>query len=189
MDRLVRSELIQHDPTWEALVGVHYDERYDWVESLALAQPILDVGCGQGYQTVLLARQYGRVSGLDICPSLCQATADMARINGVEVLVYEGDAHAIPFDDGSYRTVTCFQMLEHLEDPQAVVDECARVLIKGGTLVADCPRYGTMGPDIFPGHKQDFTDREFIGMAHAAGLTLTRYHTTNLFQMMTAVKP
>lgn len=177
------------DPQWDALTGPNYAERYAWVETIDIAPPLLDVGSGQGYQTTLLSKRIGRVTAIDIDPNLVACTLETAELNHADIIAYQGDAHALPFNDNSYRTVCCFEMLEHLEDPQTVVHECVRVLVRGGKFVASCPRHGMMGPDKFDEHVQDFLAEDLIRMTEHAGLRLTEYHTTDLFQMLVAVKP
>jgi SAM-dependent methyltransferase len=46
-----------------------------------------------------------------------------------------GDAHALPFPDGSYSFVLCTEVLEHLRNPRTAVSEMHRVLEPGGTLL------------------------------------------------------
>jgi SAM-dependent methyltransferase len=46
-----------------------------------------------------------------------------------------GDAHALPFSDGSFEFILCTEVLEHLHTPQKAIDEMCRVLKSGGTLI------------------------------------------------------
>ena len=46
-----------------------------------------------------------------------------------------GDVHALPFDDGSYTTVLCTEVLEHCHTPQLAIAEMGRVLTSGGVLI------------------------------------------------------
>lgn len=52
-----------------------------------------------------------------------------------------GSADALPFPDASFDTVLCTQVLEHVPKPDAVLEECARVLRPGGTLIVSVPQY------------------------------------------------
>lgn len=45
----------------------------------------------------------------------------------------------MPFEDGSFDAVLCMEVLEHVDDPGAVVDEAARVLRRGGVFVYSGP--------------------------------------------------
>src|SRR5438105_3348465 len=46
-----------------------------------------------------------------------------------------GDAHALPFKDGTFERVLCTEVLEHLHTPQKAIDEMHRVLSPGGKLI------------------------------------------------------
>ena len=50
-----------------------------------------------------------------------------------------GSADALPFEDGSFDTVLCTQVIEHVRTPNAVIAECARVLRPGGVLIVTAP--------------------------------------------------
>jgi len=55
------------------------------------------------------------------------------------------DASDMPLDDNSFDLALCTEVLEHCNEPQAIIDECHRVLRPGGTLVVTVP-------SIFPQH-------------------------------------
>jgi SAM-dependent methyltransferase len=46
-----------------------------------------------------------------------------------------GDPHRIPFDDNTFDTVLCLDVLQYCQSPMIVIGECARVLKPGGTLI------------------------------------------------------
>lgn len=45
------------------------------------------------------------------------------------------DAHKLPFMDGEFEFILCTEVLEHVKNPQQVIDEILRVLAPGGTIV------------------------------------------------------
>ena len=53
--------------------------------------------------------------------------------------VVEGDIEAMPFADGSFGTVLCTEVLEHVPDPAAAIREFRRVLRPGGVLIGSVP--------------------------------------------------
>jgi SAM-dependent methyltransferase len=50
-----------------------------------------------------------------------------------------GDAHRLPFEDGSIDGLICQAVIEHVKNPQKVVDEAQRVLKPGGVLYLEVP--------------------------------------------------
>jgi SAM-dependent methyltransferase len=82
---------------------------------------VLDVGCGTGELTRVLAEQTGGdVVGVDADPDLLSVARD-------HVPVAAGDATRLPFADDSFDLVVCQALLINLPDPAAAVREFARV--------------------------------------------------------------
>ncbi len=88
---------------------------------------LLDIGCGQKpYVGLFRAQQH---IGIDWPNSLhCQDVVDAFA-----------DAAHLPFADASFDMVLCTEVLEHLPEPHLAVNEMARVLKSGGTLVLSVP--------------------------------------------------
>jgi SAM-dependent methyltransferase len=110
---------------------------YEEVAPLAKDKAVLDLGCNNGYGTNELARVAHRAVGLDVSET---AVADARRRfggAGPEFRVFDGNQ--IPFDDGTFSTVTSFQVIEHVVDTGAYLDEIARVLQPDGTAVFTTP--------------------------------------------------
>lgn len=78
----------------------------------------LDVGCGNGQYVFRMADDY-QTAGLDLqsYPSWAQ-DAERFRV---------GDASALPYENASFDTVVSFETLEHVPDPDAVLQEFHRV--------------------------------------------------------------
>jgi ubiquinone/menaquinone biosynthesis C-methylase UbiE len=96
-------------------------------------QTILDVGCGTGYLLSILERRCprSRLFGIDASPRmLAQASELLDRAE-----LRDADARRLPYDDGSMDVVTTLSMLQHVDDPFAVVDEMARVCRATATMV------------------------------------------------------
>jgi 2-polyprenyl-6-hydroxyphenyl methylase/3-demethylubiquinone-9 3-methyltransferase len=96
---------------------------------------VLDVGCGGGLLSEAIARAGAKVTGLDLAPELI----DVARLHAleggiaVEYRVESAEQHAAD-QAGSYDTVTCMEMLEHVPDPAAVVTALASLVRPGGDV-------------------------------------------------------
>mgnify|MGYP001377217199 FL=1 len=112
--------------------------RLEWIDSLArLAQKsVLDVGCGGGILADAMARRGARVLGIDLAGKplkVAQLHALEAQTPGVEYREVSAEALAEERPQ-SYDAVTCMEMLEHVPDPSAIVDACAKLTKPGGWL-------------------------------------------------------
>jgi 2-polyprenyl-6-hydroxyphenyl methylase/3-demethylubiquinone-9 3-methyltransferase len=93
---------------------------------------VLDVGCGGGFLSNYLAVHGHAVTGLDASPG---ALAIAALHDHTGTVSYRcGDALALPFAAASFDAVCAMDFLEHVEDPERVIAEAARVLAPGGLL-------------------------------------------------------
>jgi 2-polyprenyl-6-hydroxyphenyl methylase/3-demethylubiquinone-9 3-methyltransferase len=93
---------------------------------------LLDVGCGAGFSSNYLAREGFQVTGIDTS----QDSLAVARQHDATGRVrYEScDALALPFADGQFDAVCSMDFLEHVDAPERVVAETARVLRPGGVF-------------------------------------------------------
>ena len=92
---------------------------------------LLDVGCGDKPYEALFARHVTRYVGVEYEP-----TSEHARERGADV-VYSGAE--LPFDAGSFDTVLCNQVAEHVPAPQRFFTDLTRVLRRGGRLILTVP--------------------------------------------------
>jgi len=97
----------------------------------------LDIGCGEGKMAVYLASTIGsrEVYGVDIAPSY----AEDARGMGVHAEQVDVDHEALPFPDGHFTAIFCGEVIEHLVDPDHLLDEIHRVLAPQGVCVITTP--------------------------------------------------
>ena len=98
---------------------------------------VLDVGCGQGVGSRMVAGAFRarRVDAIDIDPLMIRrATRRLKSIPSGKIHFSVGDAEALPFEDESMDAVFDFGILHHLEDWQRGIREIARVLKPGGAF-------------------------------------------------------
>ncbi|MEK6578813.1 MAG: class I SAM-dependent methyltransferase [Bdellovibrionota bacterium] len=98
----------------------------------------LDIGCSSGSQLELISSRFGcQGVGIDISSSAIEWATKRDRF-GNKFL--EGSAERrLPFADGSYDCVTCFDVIEHLENPTLALQEIFRVLRPGGRALFHIP--------------------------------------------------
>jgi SAM-dependent methyltransferase len=94
---------------------------------------IVDIGCGDGLNTVILASLGARVIAIDISDKSLETTSNRVWANRLEknVLVVHGDAAAIPVEDGRVDGVLCSSLLRHV-DYLAAARQIRRILKPGG---------------------------------------------------------
>lgn len=96
---------------------------------------VVDVGCGGGLLSEALALEGARVTALDLAPELVRVAQLHARESGARIDYRVQPVEALAAElPGRFDAVTCMEMLEHVPDPSAIVDACARLLKPGGLL-------------------------------------------------------
>lgn len=96
------------------------------------AQSVLEIGCGTGHFAAWLARKGLRGVGLDRAPAML---AEMRRrYSNVPVVL--GDAHRLPFRDGSVDLAMFVTTLEFLEDPELALSEAVQAARQGLIVLA-----------------------------------------------------
>jgi ubiquinone/menaquinone biosynthesis C-methylase UbiE len=120
---------------WSARFGAMLLDRVEVRPNLR----ILDAACGSGFPLFELAAMFGpscRLVGIDSwAPAVERARWKLSRSDLPNVELVEGDAAAMPFDDGEFDLITCNLGVNNFADAEAVFRECFRVA-KGGASLA-----------------------------------------------------
>ena len=124
-------------PTEEGKIQLEHYHRYAVVRDLVAGKRVLDVACGEGYGSSMLAEVAVAVTGVDISSEAVQhAQATYVKPN----LTYlDGSATALPFADASFDVVVSFETIEHLAGQAEMVSELRRVLRPEGILIISSP--------------------------------------------------
>jgi SAM-dependent methyltransferase len=157
------------------LIAAEHLARYWLAADLASGLDVLDAGCGVGYGAEMIARAgASRVVGIDLAPEAIAAASERV---GEMADFQVGDVQDLPFDEGSFDLVVCFEVLEHLEDPEPAITALKDVLREGGLLIASSPNRGVYPPGN-PYHLHEFTLEELRDAltARFANVVLMRQH-------------
>lgn len=151
----------------QATLDLHM-QRYGFASRLLNGQRVLDMACGCGYGSALLAEQNPdkQITGIDIDPeAIAYAQANYQRDN-LRYLCANAETFA---DSQGFDSIVSLETIEHLPNPQRLVDNYASLLTKGGRIIASVPTTPTL--DGNPHHLHDFSPRSFHALFRRHGLT------------------
>lgn len=126
------------EPTFAQKMYQEHLARYAFAAQFAQGRDVLDVGCGVGYGSQWLGKSGARsVLGIDISAE----AVEHAQHNYFHPVVRfrAQDASAIEAE-GGYDLVTCFELIEHIEQQALVLDRIKAALRPNGQLVISTPR-------------------------------------------------
>jgi len=151
-----RSGSSARDPAlYDGAAPVWWEDRPPrWVRALAALVParlahfdpvvgdwrgrrVLDLGCAGGFMAEALARRGAAVTGIDPAAGAVAAARRHAGASGLAVRYAAGVGEALPYRTGAFDVVVCVDVLEHVGDLEAVLDEVSRVLAPGGLFLFD----------------------------------------------------
>lgn len=120
--------------------GLLSDEQHDaWLRTLARIagderKRILDVGCGTGFLSLLLAELGHDVTGVDLAPQMLELAREKAERSGLRIAFRVENAASLSDADQTYDLVICRHVIWILPDPARGASEWIRVLRPGGRL-------------------------------------------------------
>jgi ubiquinone/menaquinone biosynthesis C-methylase UbiE len=156
-------------PGFEGEIWYEHWHRYHYALPLAERRRVLDIACGEGYGSALLATRAKSVVGADVAPeTIAQARR---RYGAAQNLQYvEGRCESLPCDDASIDLLVSFETLEHIPDPERLLDEAKRALAPGGLLLVSTPNravYSDQRDYRNPHHVREFYEGEFLAVLKA----------------------
>ncbi len=121
---------------WQAKADfVHEMVKWGGLDKLPRGTTVLDVGCGIGGSSRILAKEYGfETTGITISPKQVQRATELTP-EGVTAKVQVDDALALSFPDNSFDVVWSIEAGPHMPDKAKYAQEMMRVLKPGGILV------------------------------------------------------
>jgi 2-polyprenyl-3-methyl-5-hydroxy-6-metoxy-1,4-benzoquinol methylase len=147
---------VLHDITIEHL------HRYALAKEFVQGKTVLDIACGEGYGSHLLAETALMVQGVDIDESIiAKAKNKYTRKN---LSFAAGSVEKIPFERASFDVVVSFETLEHIAAHDTMLAEIKRVLKPGGILLISTPdkkSYSDKPGYSNPFHKRELSEEEF----------------------------
>jgi ubiquinone/menaquinone biosynthesis C-methylase UbiE len=110
---------------------------------------ILDVACGTGNATLVAARRYCEVTGIDYVPAFLERARLRAAAEGMPIDYQEADAQALPFPDASFDAVVSVFGVIFAPDQERAAAELLRVCRPGGKIALAAWMPEGFGGDLF----------------------------------------
>lgn len=170
---------------------------------LQRSESVANIGCGEGPQAVVYARQFGAMFGVDINHKRLATSQRFIRHHEVDRYIPVcSDVEALPFRSGRFRKALAIDILEHVKHPITLCCEIHRILDDEGELLITFPvmferfmntlslirriikgkkskeESGVWNPDD---HHHQHAIRDWIRMIESAGFRFERSRATTLF--------
>jgi SAM-dependent methyltransferase len=136
---------------------------YEWIAARVAGARVLDMACGEGYGSAVLARAAQSVVGVDANPEAYEHAR--LRYSGPG-LSFERGLVETWGEAGAFDAITFLQTIEHVQDPVAVLAHFKDLLADGGTAFISTPNLLTLAPagaekSDNPWHVREYRAHEF----------------------------
>jgi len=149
-----------------------HEAAYQFALPYVAGRSVLEVGCGEGYGTALLASSAGRVLGVDYDA----LTVAHAAASYPQVCFVRANLAALPVASACVEVLATLQVIEHVWNHPEFVLECLRVVRPGGLLLVTTPNRLTFSPGrdapINPFHTHEFTAAELSELLSRCGFAV-----------------
>jgi SAM-dependent methyltransferase len=154
---------------------------YEWIAQRAHGRKVVDLACGEGYGSSVLARTAQSVTGVDANPE----AFEHARAKYTEVTF---ERNMIELWQGDVDCVVFLQTIEHIQDPDGMLEHIKALIAPSGVAYVSTPNVLTLAPkgqtrsgnpwhvrEYQPGEYRELCERHFanvdlLGLFHARKL-------------------
>ena len=141
---------------------------YEWIQARTNGLRVVDMACGEGYGSDVLARSAASVVGVDANPDAHEHARLKYTRPGVRFVRDLVETYSEACD-----AVAFLQTIEHVHDPKAVLDHMRSLLRPGGTVYVSTPNVLTLAPPGAersgnPWHLREYRAEEFRELCEAS---------------------
>jgi len=140
---------------------------YEWIAERCRGLHVVDLACGEGYGSAVLARRAARVTGVDANPDAHEHARLRYSAPGVRFVRDLIDSYSERCD-----AVVLLQTIEHVEDAASVLAHMKGMLRPGGTAYVSTPNVLTLAPEGAersgnPWHVHEYRPREYRALCES----------------------
>jgi SAM-dependent methyltransferase len=140
---------------------------YEWIAERCRGLDVVDLACGEGYGSAVLARRAARVTGADANPDAHEHARLRYSAPGVRFVRDLIDSYSERCD-----AVVLLQTIEHVEDAASVLAHMKGMLRPGGTAYVSTPNVLTLAPEGAersgnPWHVHEYRPREYRALCES----------------------
>lgn len=150
--KLIKPQINQHPIQVRDTVDSRYINVPKYLKKYLQDGDILDLGCGDGELTKPLSKHF-KITKVD-------------RIGGDGITKHNLEHVPYPFEDGSFDGIVCSEVLEHLYDPENIINESHRILKPGGILMITVPNFNTIDNIIYRYQNIAYTKKSTLSVEH-----------------------
>lgn len=162
----------QNAEAWTVLSRKGYDLYRDYLNTPAFFETLpdveglkgLDIGCGEGYNTRLLAKKEAYVTGIDITETFIKYALEEENKNPLGIKYLRADAQELPFENESFNFAAAFMSLMDIPDAEKAISEVYRVLKPGGFF-----QFSISHPCFATPYRKNLRNEEGLTYAIAVG--------------------
>lgn len=157
---------------WTLLARRGYDVYRDLINTPAFFEMLpavrglhgLDVGCGEGHNTRLLAERGALMCAIDISPTFVRHARNTEKTDPAGIRYVVGSAQQLPFPGASFDFATAFMSMMDMPQPERTMREAARVLKRGGFF-----QFSILHPCTMTAHRKHVRDAQGRTLAIEVG--------------------
>jgi O-antigen biosynthesis protein len=153
----------RYTPEIHGNIELEHRHRYVMAGELVVGKTVLDIACGEGYGSAMLAEVARSVIGVDIAAEAIEHASERYTRGNLQFLT--GSCTEIPMAGASVDVVVSFETIEHHDQHDEMLAEVKRVLRPDGVIIISTPdklEYGAENNEPNPHHVKELTKAEFI---------------------------
>ena len=175
----------------DTIINYEHLHRYGFAKEFVEGKKVLDLACGEGYGSAILAEKAEEVIGIDInevvikhaCTKYVKDNLKFMKSSMTEVAIEENKL---------FDVIICFEALEHIEEQNKAIAEVKRLLKDGGVFIVSMPNkyiYSDLSNCKNPWHKKELYFDEFKGLLksnfnHAVFYGQKVFPASNIFPIL-----